>query len=216
MALCPLAPIAFDLTIQVTLSLPDRFMYSSEQDKPSTLAVALGANLPSPLGPPIATLIAVRPLIKKIICSWLDEYHKTESRFAMELRWRWSPLYETDPIGGPKNQPPYINAVLVVDGPRLSSIQPCEAAALNLLARFLQLEKEFGRDRNATSIRWGPRSLDLDLLAWGELHMHQEKLTLPHPRIFERDFVVIPLGEALRIGNKRPPRRISPHMNWEE
>jgi len=131
------------------------------------------------------------------------------------LRCRWSPLFETDPVGGPTEQPAYINAVLVVDGPQLAAMQPCEAAALLLLEKLLALEKRFGRDRQLTMLRWQPRSLDLDLLAWGGLHVQHEALTLPHPRLIERSFVVVPLAAALSAGGEMT-RRIPPDLDWPE
>ena len=193
-------------------------MYSPPTKEPNTLAIALGANLPSSLGKPISTLIAVRPEIEKIISEWLSSSLRENDvieNVYKELRLRWSPLFETEPIGGPADQPSYINAVLVVDGARLSSLTPSEKAAINLLERFLIIEKSYGRDREKTNIRWGPRSLDIDLLAWGALHIQNKVLTLPHPRLIERDFVVLPLAEALNNGSKKP-RRIPPQENWQE
>ena len=118
-------------------------------------------------------------------------------------------------MGGPINQPAYINAVLVVDGPRFSLLEPSEFAALNLLERFLQLENYFGRDRQRSDVLWGPRSLDIDLLAWGGLQVQQEALTIPHPRLIERSFVIVPLGEALSAKGEKP-RKIPPQVNWQE
>ena len=102
-----------------------------------------------------------------------------------------------------------------MDGPILSALKPSEKAAINLLERFLKIEKVFGRDRTSSNIRWGPRSLDLDLLAWGKLHVQNELLTLPHPRLIERNFVVVPLGEALNHGCSAP-RRIPSQLKWLE
>ena len=193
-------------------------MPSSIQKEPTTLAIALGANLPSPVGSPTKTLIKVRPELEAVIQDWLTDSlaeNKGIEKSYKELRWRWSPLFETDAIGGPSGQPAYINAVLVVDGPRLSSLNPSKKAALNLLERFLKIEKDFGRDRNNPSIKWGPRSLDLDFLAWGGLQVEHKNLTLPHPRLIERSFVILPLAEALTNHCKKP-RRISPQLNWKE
>ncbi len=193
-------------------------MSSLHPKEPSTLAIALGANLPSPLGSPLSTLVAVRPEIEKVVLNWLSSSlreNKGIEKVSTGLRWRWSPLFETEPMGGPMDQPTYINAVLVVDGPRLSALKPSQKYALNLLERFLKIEKDFGRDRETSSMRWGPRSLDIDLLAWGALHIAHKDLTLPHPRLIERNFVVLPLAAALNNGSKQP-RRIPPQMNWKE
>ncbi len=193
-------------------------MYSSTSKEPTTLAIALGANLPSAFGTPNSTLITVRPQLQKTIHNWLatslDQTEGIET-LSSGLRFRWSPLFETDPIGGPSDQPAYINAVVVVDGENFSSLTPSKKAALNLLERFLKIEKDFGRDRNSSSIRWGPRSLDIDLLAWGALHIQSQELTLPHPRLIERGFVILPLAEALKDQSNQP-RRIPPQPHWEE
>jgi 2-amino-4-hydroxy-6-hydroxymethyldihydropteridine diphosphokinase len=193
-------------------------MPSSTPKEPITLAIALGANLPSQAGSPIQTLVKVRPELEAVIQDWVTDslVQKTVVETTSRgFRWRWSPLFETDAIGGPNGQPPYINAVLVVDGPRLSSLNPSKKAALNLLERFLKIEKDFGRDRNSSSIKWGPRTLDLDLLAWGGLHVDHKDLTLPHPRLIERNFVILPLAEALKTDAKAL-RRIPPQANWNE
>ena len=79
--------------------------------EPNPLAIALGANLPSQIGPPISTLIAVRPIIEEIVSEWLLELDHQKTGIDLhstDLRWRWSPLYETAPIGGPSKQNPYI------------------------------------------------------------------------------------------------------------
>ena len=65
-----------------------------------------------------------------------------------------------------------------------------------LLARAQAVEREFGRDR-AREQRWGPRTLDIDLLAYDDLALDDPKLTLPHPRLFERAFVLVPLAEIV-------------------
>ena len=92
--------------------------------------------------------------------------------------------YRTPPWGV-TDQPPFINAVIAV------------ATALSphaLLARMLECERAFGRDR-AHEQRWGPRTIDLDLIAYGDVDLHDTDLTLPHPRLFERAFVLVPLAE---------------------
>ena len=74
---------------------------------------------------------------------------------------------------------------------------PSEAAALELLDALQGLEQEFGRDRTREQ-RWGPRSLDLDLLFWGELRVEHPRLLLPHPRLHLRAFVLAPLLQAMQ------------------
>jgi 2-amino-4-hydroxy-6-hydroxymethyldihydropteridine diphosphokinase len=74
---------------------------------------------------------------------------------------------------------------------------PSVAAALELLDALQGLEQQFGRNRSQEQ-RWGPRSLDLDLLFWGELRMEHPRLQLPHPRLHLRRFVLAPLLEAMQ------------------
>ncbi len=144
---------------------------------PNTLlAIALGANLPSPAGQPLATLVAVRPLLTQLLQTWGEP-----------LRLHWSPLFNTAPVGGPADQPAYLNAALLVE----EASPPSAASAGSLLVRLFELEQRFGRLRRE---RWGPRSLDLDLLWWGDLHCSDAKLELPHPRLLERCFVLAPLA----------------------
>lgn len=96
-----------------------------------------------------------------------------------------STVYETDPIG-PGEQGPYLNAVLELR----SWIAPLE-----LLRRLQRIEELFGRDRSPAAIRWGARTLDLDLLFYGERTIELPELVVPHPRAHERAFVLVPLAE---------------------
>lgn len=96
---------------------------------------------------------------------------------------RVSSLYETAPVGGPK-QGSYLNAVVVID---------TDLSAQELLKLCLAVERDQGRERRE---RWGPRTLDLDILLYGDLTLAEENLTIPHPRMTERRFVLDPLLEA--------------------
>ncbi|MEU1390161.1 MULTISPECIES: 2-amino-4-hydroxy-6-hydroxymethyldihydropteridine diphosphokinase [unclassified Nonomuraea] len=91
-----------------------------------------------------------------------------------------SPVYETDPVGGPGGQEPYLNAVVVAE----TALPP-----RTLLERALGVENAFGRVR---AERWGPRTLDVDLIVVGETVSDDPELTLPHPRAHERAFVLVP------------------------
>jgi 2-amino-4-hydroxy-6-hydroxymethyldihydropteridine diphosphokinase len=97
--------------------------------------------------------------------------------------WAVSSLYETEPVGGPE-QDPYLNAVMVVD----SGLGPLE-----LLDRLQEIEQTHRRERK---VRWGPRTLDLDIVASDGGPHRDGRLTLPHPRAAERTFVLIPLTEV--------------------
>ena len=98
-----------------------------------------------------------------------------------------SSLYQTAPVGGPPGQAPYLNAVVSLT-PRNPYQNP-----ETLLGALLALEKSQGRVRLA---RWGPRTLDLDLLSYGTRVLDTVALTLPHPRMWERVFVLEPLCEV--------------------
>ena len=91
-----------------------------------------------------------------------------------------SKLYQSPPMG-PQDQPNYLNAVAQLE---------TDLAPLVLLDELQRFEQESGRVRLR---RWGERTLDLDLLVYGQEHIQDERLTVPHAGLFERDFVVIPL-----------------------
>jgi len=108
-----------------------------------------------------------------------------------------SPVYETAPVGGPA-QPDYLNAVLIVAtalGPRA------------LLAATQRIEADFGRVRPAGGERFGPRTLDIDIIGYDEQISDDPVLTLPHPRAYERAFVLAPwhdLDPAARLPGRGP------------
>ncbi len=93
-----------------------------------------------------------------------------------------SSYLQTKPVGGPE-QPDYLNAVAIVES---------ELPAKDLLAVLNGIETAMGRTRE---IHWGPRVIDLDLIQYGGLLVNEEKLTLPHPRVHERRFVLAPWFE---------------------
>jgi 2-amino-4-hydroxy-6-hydroxymethyldihydropteridine diphosphokinase len=103
-----------------------------------------------------------------------------------------SAIYETAPVG-PPGQQDYLNAVA-----RLSTT----LAPLALLDALLSIEQSRGRVR---AERWGPRTLDLDLLVHGDAVLSDPRLTLPHPRLHERAFVLTPLADLapdLRVAGR--------------
>jgi 2-amino-4-hydroxy-6-hydroxymethyldihydropteridine diphosphokinase len=95
-----------------------------------------------------------------------------------------SPLYKSPPLG-PPDQPDYVNAVAVLE----TTLTP-----LGLLAALRGIEVRHGRKRDGT--RWGPRSLDLDILLYGDLVLDSPELRLPHPGLHERAFVLYPLYDV--------------------
>jgi len=108
---------------------------------------------------------------------------------------RASQFHETEPVGGPP-QHPFINAAAEVATP----LPPQE-----LLELLHDVENDFGRERN---VRWGPRTLDLDLLLYGGRVIDSPDLQLPHPRMHKRQFVLAPLCELC-------PRRRHPQLGKE-
>jgi uracil phosphoribosyltransferase len=94
-----------------------------------------------------------------------------------------SSVYETAPVGGPV-QGDYLNAVVVAE----TALAPAE-----VLERLLEIERGMGRERRE---RWGPRTIDLDMLVYGDRSVAEPGLTVPHPRMAERRFVLEPLAEV--------------------
>ena len=94
---------------------------------------------------------------------------------------RSAPLYRSAPIG--PAQPAYLNSAMLVAGDWLPQ---------ELIAFVLETERLLGRDRDR-ELKWGPRTIDLDVLAWDDRVLSAEGLTVPHPRVGERRFVLLPL-----------------------
>ena len=93
-----------------------------------------------------------------------------------------SSYYSTKPVGY-TDQPDFLNAVCIIES---------ELPAMALLAMLQGIEKVMGRER---TIKWGPRTIDLDIIQYGDLISKAEELTLPHPRAHERKFVLEPWQE---------------------
>jgi len=127
----------------------------------------MGSNLASWAGPPEATLTAAAL--------------RLESLGRLTQR---SSLYSTEPVGF-AGQPRFVNAVVALE----TDLDP-----RRLLERLLAVELEFGRDR-AAGIPNGPRTLDLDILLFGDVQLSELGLEIPHPRLAGRAFVLIPLCE---------------------
>jgi 2-amino-4-hydroxy-6-hydroxymethyldihydropteridine diphosphokinase len=104
---------------------------------------------------------------------------------------RTSPVYETAPVGGPE-QPPFLNAAVLLRYP---------GAPLDLLDALLAIEAKLGRVRRE---RWGPRTIDLDVLWIDGLALDEPRLQVPHPRLIERAFALVPLLDV--VPDARDPR----------
>lgn len=136
---------------------------------PVEVAVALGANLGSPAD------IAAR---------FTAALARLEAEATGPVT--RSSLYRSAPVGPVLDQPEFLNAVAV-----FAALRPDPRA---LLGELLAIEAAHGRER---ALRGGPRPLDLDLLWVGDLRVDEPSLTLPHPRMLERRFVLAPLAEVL-------------------
>lgn len=107
-----------------------------------------------------------------------------------------SGLYETEPVGGPPDQPRYLNAVAEI----ATELPPHE-----LLEWLQEIERRHDRERN---VRNGPRTLDLDLLLYRDQIVDEPDLCVPHPRMWSRDFVMKPLAEICDLGRLVAARRL--------
>ena len=132
-----------------------------------TVYIGMGGNLASWAGTPEATLAAAALRMESL------------GRVAGRAS-----LYLTEPVGFAE-QPRFVNAVVALE----TELKPRE-----LLDGLLAIEQEFGRDRTAGFVN-GPRTLDLDILLFGDLMVSEPGLEIPHPRLAERAFVLIPLNE---------------------
>jgi 2-amino-4-hydroxy-6-hydroxymethyldihydropteridine diphosphokinase len=125
----------------------------------------------------------------------VETFRRARDAIAQLGRVTSAPLYRTAPIG--PAQPPYLNSALRVAW--------APATADELIATVLELEALLGRDRRG-EVRWGPRTIDLDVLLWGERIVHTPQLEVPHPRLFERRFALRPVidlvGEDLLLGGE--------------
>ncbi|SDC06641.1 2-amino-4-hydroxy-6-hydroxymethyldihydropteridinediphosphokinase [Raineyella antarctica] len=94
-----------------------------------------------------------------------------------------SPIYETRAVGGPADNPDFLNAVVVAE-----TVQSAEA----MLARIGAIEEAGARTRE---VHWGPRTLDVDIITYGDKTIDLPELTVPHPRAHERAFVLVPWAD---------------------
>jgi 2-amino-4-hydroxy-6-hydroxymethyldihydropteridine diphosphokinase len=113
--------------------------------------------------------------------SLAEAIRRLQADSELEVR-RISAAYETAPVGY-TDQPSFLNMAVCLG---------TELDPIGLLRRLLAIEQEMGRVRD---VRWGPRNIDLDLLVHGEAKADTPELTLPHPRMGQRAFVLVPLGD---------------------
>ncbi|MBK9119685.1 MAG: 2-amino-4-hydroxy-6-hydroxymethyldihydropteridine diphosphokinase [Phycisphaerales bacterium] len=115
-----------------------------------------------------------------------------------------SGLHESPAVGGPPGQPPYLNAVA-----ELATDLPPRV----LLYRLQSIELQHGRQRQ---VRNGPRTLDLDLLLYRDLVVEEQDLQVPHPRMWQRRFVMEPLAEVCDLARLVAARRLRPLPTAQE
>lgn len=147
----------------------------SETQTETTVYLGLGANL----GDRLATL---RGAVENL-----------DDTDGIHVDWKRgiAPVYETDPVGGPPDQPPYLNSAIRI----YTTLAPLE-----LLAATQQIENQLGRER---AERWAARTIDIDILLFGDQSLESAALTIPHPRMHERRFVLAPLCDIAR-GARHP------------
>ena len=112
--------------------------------------------------------------------------HALDRHHAVKVDWDAgiAPVYETSAVGGPPDQPPYLNSAIRI----FTTLDPFE-----LLAATQHIENQLGRKRPE---RWAARTIDIDILLFGDERIKSEALTIPHPRMHERLFVLAPLGDV--------------------
>ncbi len=146
---------------------------SKSTDDTSQLAIiALGANLPSPLGAPEQTIRAA--------LAELQELGPLQS----------SKLLTSEPEDCPPGSPDFVNAIALV-------AVDADLHPRHLLEYLQMMEERFGRERHSGQALNAPRTLDLDLISLGSWVLNEPELTLPHPRAAQRRFVLEPLHELL-------------------
>jgi 2-amino-4-hydroxy-6-hydroxymethyldihydropteridine diphosphokinase len=135
------------------------------------------------MNPAVAAFVALGGNLGEVDTTFAEALWAIDGLPMTSIR-RQSAFYRTPPWGR-EDQPDFLNATVELQTRLAPEI---------LLQRLLQIEMNFGRDR-AREERWGPRALDLDLLLYGDLAIDQQGLQLPHPRLHERAFVLVPLAE---------------------
>ncbi len=140
---------------------------NDKEKRKTTAAIALGSNMPSSFGEPAENL---REAIRRLA--------------ALGTVTSVSSFYTTEPVGY-LDQPNFVNAAALLE----TSLSPLE-----VLRGLLAIEHAMGRDRASVPAK-GPRVIDLDLVLFGDVVMQTDELTLPHPAMHERRFVLVPLAE---------------------
>ena len=159
------------------------------------LCISLGANIDSKFGSPLESLIHCKPKVEQIIKDWINQFHPKIGMNITNPQFLWSSIYETFPHGVENEQPNYLNALVLIKSHYFPNHSTKNSKLL--LTELKKLESFYGRKKNPKNQKWLSRCLDLDILWWEDFHTCDEELTLPHPRILNRNFVISPLSEVL-------------------
>ena len=116
----------------------------------------------------------------------LDAARQALAQLRGSVLIRNAPLYETPPVGGPSGQDKYLNSASLME----TSLRPHE-----FLREIQAVERGVGRIRENETVRWGPRVIDIDILFWDDAVFDGEELAVPHPRMAERAFVLLPMAD---------------------
>ena len=133
----------------------------------------------------------------------LDDAWHVLGQTADIITIRLSPFYETEPVGGPAGQPMYINTAGIIQ---------TDASPEKLLTILQKIETDFGRVRFE---RWGARTLDIDILLYGDRVVELPMLTIPHPEMLHRQFVLAP-AQDIAPDWIHPLTGKTLRIHWEE
>ena len=170
-----------------------------------------------PHGSPIQTIKKTRKSLEFYFKKWISSnffLENTLGNLDELVSFHWSSIYLTTPRVQGFSQSKYFNAVLVIKSNSKLPLHPSYSLSLSLLKGLLRLEKDLGRTREVKQKRWCDRCIDIDLLSWGDFMIQTKDLKLPHPRLMERDFVLVPMAEVIVRVLEDKPKKLNNHNEW--